>query len=46
MERLASEGELGAFKHTGFWQAMDTMRDRDLLERHWQSGSAPWKTWP
>jgi len=45
MERLAGEGQLSAFKHAGFWQAMDTMRDRDLLERHWQSGTAPWKTW-
>jgi glucose-1-phosphate cytidylyltransferase len=45
MERLAREGQLAAFKHPGFWQAMDTMRDRDLLERHWQSGAAPWKTW-
>ncbi len=45
MERLAREGELSAFKHAGFWQAMDTMRDREMLEHHWQSGTAPWKTW-
>ena len=45
MERLASEGQLSAYKHTGFWQAMDTMRDREALERRWQSDCAPWKTW-
>jgi glucose-1-phosphate cytidylyltransferase len=45
LERLAREGQLSAYKHGGFWHAMDTMRDRDVLERHWQSGAAPWKTW-
>jgi glucose-1-phosphate cytidylyltransferase len=45
MERLASEGELAAYQHTGFWHAMDTVRDMNYLERLWTSGEAPWKTW-
>jgi glucose-1-phosphate cytidylyltransferase len=45
MERLASEGQLQAWRHTGFWQAMDTLREKNLLEDLWRSGSAPWKTW-
>ena len=45
MERLARERQLGVFKHPGFWQCMDTLRDRNLLETHWQSGRAPWKAW-
>lgn len=45
LERLASEGELGAFVHKGFWQPMDTLRDRVKLEELWQSGKAPWKKW-
>lgn len=45
LERLAAEGELSAFEHTGFWQPMDTLRDKQLLEDLWQSGSAPWKVW-
>jgi glucose-1-phosphate cytidylyltransferase len=43
--RLAAEGQLSAFKHQGFWQPMDTVRDRQILEDLWESGSAPWKTW-
>lgn len=46
LERLAREGELAAFEHHGFWQPMDTLRDKVLLEDLWQSGSAPWKVWP
>lgn len=46
LEQLAREGELVAFKHAGFWQPMDTLRDRLHLEEHWKSGSAPWKVWP
>jgi glucose-1-phosphate cytidylyltransferase len=46
MERLASENELDAFLHSGFWQPMDTLRDKVLLEELWQSGQAPWKRWP
>jgi len=45
LERLAREGELAAFEHTGFWQPMDTLRDKMLLEELWQSGQAPWKMW-
>jgi glucose-1-phosphate cytidylyltransferase len=35
-----------AYQHDGFWQPMDTVRERDLLESLWQSGDAPWKVWP
>jgi glucose-1-phosphate cytidylyltransferase len=45
LERLAAEGELAAFAHDGFWQPMDTLRDRQLLEELWQGGRAPWKRW-
>jgi len=45
MERLAREGQLGVHLHHGFWQPMDTLRDRTQLEAMWQSGHAPWKTW-
>jgi glucose-1-phosphate cytidylyltransferase len=45
MERLAHEGQLSAFRHTGFWQPMDTMRDRMYLEGLWAEGKAPWKIW-
>jgi len=43
--RLASDGELGAFRHRGFWQAMDTLRDKNQLEALWQGGDTPWKVW-
>jgi glucose-1-phosphate cytidylyltransferase len=46
LERLAREGQLGAFAHLGFWQAMDTLRDKNLLDELWASGKAPWKVWP
>ena len=45
MERLAAEGQLKAYRHNGFWQCMDTMRDKEKLEYLWQSGTAPWKCW-
>jgi glucose-1-phosphate cytidylyltransferase len=45
LERLAADGQLMAYKHTSFWQCMDTLRDKKLLESLWQAGSAPWKTW-
>lgn len=45
LERLAREGQLAAFPHHGFWQPVDTLRDKNQLEELWQSGSAPWKTW-
>ena len=43
--RLAEAGELMAFEHDGFWQPMDTLRDKHLLEELWASGEAPWKKW-
>ena len=45
MESLASEGQLSAFKHDGFWQPMDTLRDKMRLEELWQAQAAPWKVW-
>ena len=45
LERLAREGQLMAFRHQGFWQPMDTLRERRLLESLWAAGNAPWKTW-
>ena len=45
LEGLAADGELMAFKHLGFWQAMDTLRDKTLLDSLWASGKAPWKQW-
>lgn len=45
LERLAKDDQLMAYRHTGFWQCMDTLRDRKFLEEQWQSGKAPWKVW-
>lgn len=45
LEQLASESQLMAYKHPGFWQPMDTLRDKQHLEELWQSGKAPWKSW-
>ncbi|MFZ3171871.1 MAG: glucose-1-phosphate cytidylyltransferase [Carboxydocellales bacterium] len=45
MENLANDGQLVAFKHNGFWQPMDTLRDKNYLEELWQSDKAPWKSW-
>lgn len=45
LERLAQNQQLGAFEHKGFWQPMDTLRDKVHLEELWQSGKAPWKVW-
>jgi glucose-1-phosphate cytidylyltransferase len=45
MERLATEGQLGVYFHGGFWQPMDTLRDKIHLEFLWNSGKAPWKIW-
>lgn len=45
MERLSREGQLMAYRHSDFWQCMDTLRDKALLESLWQHGAAPWKTW-
>ena len=46
MESLAHDGEFSAYFHKGFWQPMDTLRDKTLLEDLWASGKAPWKVWP
>jgi glucose-1-phosphate cytidylyltransferase len=43
--QLAQRGELMAFEHRGFWQPMDTLRDKNQLEELWASGRAPWKAW-
>jgi glucose-1-phosphate cytidylyltransferase len=43
LERLAAEGQLKTYRHEGFWQCMDTVRDRELLNRMWDEGNAPWK---
>ncbi len=45
LETLAAEGKLGIYKHHGYWQCMDTQRDRSFLETHWSNGTAPWKVW-
>ncbi|QKT02480.1 glucose-1-phosphate cytidylyltransferase [Ectothiorhodospiraceae bacterium 2226] len=45
LERLAEEGGLSAYRHEGFWQPMDTLRDKHVLEELWRSGQAPWKVW-
>ncbi|MEQ9107777.1 MAG: glucose-1-phosphate cytidylyltransferase [Limnobacter sp.] len=45
LQNLAADGELMAFEHQGFWQPMDTLRDKHLLEELWASGKAPWKKW-
>ncbi|CAM2191888.1 Glucose-1-phosphate cytidylyltransferase [Paraburkholderia kururiensis] len=45
LEQLAAQGQLSAYEHEGFWQPMDTLRDKTLLEELWQSGKAPWKVW-
>ena len=46
LEGLASDGQLGAYRHPGFWQPLDTLRDKTILETLWASGNAPWKLWP
>jgi glucose-1-phosphate cytidylyltransferase len=46
MEQLTAEGQLMAYRHDGYWQPMDTVRERMQLEALWQSGKAPWKVWP
>jgi glucose-1-phosphate cytidylyltransferase len=45
LERLTADGQLAAYRHVGFWQGMDTHRDRVLLERLWETGSPPWRVW-
>jgi glucose-1-phosphate cytidylyltransferase len=45
LERLSAEGQLAAYRHEGFWQCMDTLRDLRFLQALWERGKAPWKTW-
>jgi glucose-1-phosphate cytidylyltransferase len=45
LEMLARDGKLAAYRHTGYWQNMDTLRDKNVLEELWQTGKAPWKIW-
>lgn len=45
LERLAADGQLMAYRHTSFWQCMDTLREKHILEALWESGAAPWKIW-
>jgi len=45
LEKLSKDGQLSAYKHTGFWQPLDTLRDKSYLEKLWASGKAPWKIW-
>lgn len=45
LEAVARDGEMTAYKHDGFWSPMDTMRDKEYLEKLWESGKAPWKIW-
>ena len=45
LQQIAKEGQLKAFRHDGFWQPMDVIREKELLENLWYSGQAPWKNW-
>jgi glucose-1-phosphate cytidylyltransferase len=45
LNNLAAQGQLMAYEHQGFWQPMDTLRDKQHLEQLWAGGKAPWKTW-
>ena len=45
LEQLAEQGELMSYRHTGFWQCMDTLREKEMLEKMWEDGKAPWKVW-
>jgi glucose-1-phosphate cytidylyltransferase len=45
LETLARDNQIAAFEHTGFWQPMDTLRDKNYLEELWATGAAPWKSW-
>ena len=45
LESLAADGQIGAYNHDGFWQAMDTLRDKIVLQELWDSNSADWKKW-
>ena len=45
MEKLANNNNLSAYKHKGFWQSMDSLRDKQVLEEIWESGTPAWKNW-
>ena len=45
LQKLVEKGELMSYRHTGFWQCMDTAREKELLETLWANGTAPWKVW-
>ena len=45
MQNMAKDGRLAAYRHTGFWHPMDTLRDKMVLEQMWESGNPPWKVW-
>ena len=45
LKKLVELNQLSAYKHLGFWQSMDTLRDKNLLENMWNKGYAPWKVW-
>lgn len=45
LESIAAEGQLMSYKHDGFWQCMDTLRDKEKLDSMWESENAPWKVW-
>ncbi len=45
MREMARDGQLSAYRHDGFWQPMDTLRDKSVLESHWASGDPPWNVW-
>ena len=45
LESLAADNQLGVYRHDGFWAAMDTLRDKNVLEQLWESNKAPWKVW-
>ena len=45
LQKLAEEGELMSYTHKGFWQCMDTVREKQMLERYWASGKALWRKW-
>jgi glucose-1-phosphate cytidylyltransferase len=45
MRRLVEEGQLAVYRHRGYWQNMDTLRDKAVLQEQWDSGSPPWKVW-
>ena len=45
LRKLAENGKLNAYKHNGFWQPMDTLRDHKMLQKYWSTGNAPWKVW-